>query len=281
MDGIIRKMDFSGRPGGVNSSLEVLDGGGSVPNDRLLESLLRNGFSPNSAAEALGVDVKTVERWISKDRTPFPKHRRALAALVQETENYLWPNVIGPERRTELAEAEVVKIFPHRSLIPAELWSRLLRDCCERIDILVLAGLFLAEEPAFAKTIKIKANQGLSARMLFGDPLADEATKRSGEERLAVSTVPARIKNALALVEPLTSIEGVEMRFHGTTLYNSIFRFDDEMIVNMHVFGQPGAYAPAMHLRRLPTGDLFETYMSSFEHVWSLSETADFSRIRA
>ncbi|MFI1920536.1 XRE family transcriptional regulator [Nocardia sp. NPDC020380] len=281
MDDIMREKDFQGRPGGVNSSLKILDGGEAVSNDRLLESLLRNGFSPASAAEKLGVDAKTVERWISKGRTPFPKHRRALAALVHETENYLFPDAIDPERRTELAEAEVVKIFPHRSLIPAELWSRLLRDCAERIDILVLAGLFLAEEPAFARTVKDKVQQGLSARMLFGDPLADEAVKRSGEERLAVGTVPARIKNALALVEPLTGIEGVEIRFHGTTLYNSIFRFDDEMIVNMHVFGQPGAYAPAMHLRRLPTGDLFETYMSSFEHVWAVSDTADFSRIRA
>lgn len=251
-----------------------------MPNDRLLESLLLNGFSPATAAESIGVDAKTVERWISKGRTPFPKHRRALAALVHEAETYLWPDAIDPERRTEIAEAEVIKIFPHRSLIPADLWSRLLRDSSERIDILVLAGLFLAEEPTFAKTIKTKVNQGLSVRMLFGDPLADEAVKRSSEEKLAVGTVPARIKNALALVEPLTSIEGVEIRFHGTTLYNSIFRFDDEMIVNMHVFGQPGAYAPAMHLRRLPTGDLFETYLSSFEHVWSISDTADFSRIR-
>ncbi|MFF0613242.1 XRE family transcriptional regulator [Nocardia tengchongensis] len=281
MDGITAQKDFQGRPDDVNSSLKILDGGEAVSNDRLLESLLRNGFSPATAAESLGVDVKTVERWISKGRTPFSKHRRALAALVQESENYLFPEAIDSERRTELAEAEVVKIFPHRSLIPAELWSRLLRDCTERVDILVLAGLFLAEEPTFARSVKTKVQQGLSARMLFGDPLADEAVKRSGEERLAVGTVPARIKNALSLVEPLTGIEGVELRFHGTTLYNSIFRFDDEMIVNMHVFGQPGAYAPAMHLRRIPTGDLFETYMSSFEHVWTVSDTADFSRIRA
>ncbi|WP_327144382.1 XRE family transcriptional regulator [Nocardia sp. NBC_01327] len=251
-----------------------------MTNDRLEDSLLSNGFTPESAASAIGVDAKTVERWINKGRTPYPKHRRALAALVHETENYLWPDAIDAERRTELAEAEVIKVYPHRSVIPADLWSRLLRDCSERIDVLVLAGLFLAEEPAFAKIIKTKVRQGLSVRMLFGDPVADEASKRSGEESLAVGTVPARIRNALALVEPLGDVDGVEIRFHGTTLYNSIFRFDDEMIVNMHVFGLPGAYAPALHLRRLATGDLFETYMTSFEHVWSNSDAADFSRIR-
>lgn len=252
----------------------------AVSNDRLQDALLRSGFDPSSAADSLGVDAKTVERWINTGRIPYPKHRRALAALVHESETYLWPEAIAPERRTEVAQAEVVKVYPHRSLIPADLWSRLLQECSERMDVLVLAGLFLAEEPAFAKTVKAKTRQGLSARMLFGDPLADEAAKRSGEERLATGTVPARIRNALALVETLSDIDGVDIRFHGTTLYNSIFRFDDEMIVNMHVFGQPGAYAPAMHLRRLPAGDLFETYMTSFEHVWSISEAADFSRIR-
>ncbi|NNH75853.1 XRE family transcriptional regulator [Nocardia uniformis] len=253
-----------------------------MPNERLRDALLRKGFTPASAAESIGVDTKTIERWINNSsRTPYPKHRRALAALVNEAENFLWPDAVTPERRADLAEAEVVKIYPHRSLIPPDLWSRLLRDCSERIDILVLAGLFLAEEPSFAKTVKTIVRQGLSARMLFGDPLADEANKRSEEERLANGTVPARIRNALALVETLSDIEGVEIRFHGTTLYNSIFRFDDEMIVNMHVFGEPGAYAPAMHLRRLPAGDLFETYTTSFEHVWSISAAADFSRIRA
>lgn len=90
-------------------------------------------------------------------------------------------------------------------------------------------------------------------------PGADEVAKRSSEERLAEGTVSAQIRNALALVEPLADIDGVELRCHHTTLHNSVFRFDDEMIVNMHVYGQPGAYAPAMHLLRLAGGDLFDT----------------------
>lgn len=67
---------------------------------------------------------------------------------------------------------------------------------------------------------------------------------------------------------------GIEFRFHGTTLYNSIFRFDDEMIVNNHVYGAPGAHAPAMHLRKLGAGTLFATYAASFTEVWSLSRPA-------
>jgi hypothetical protein len=67
---------------------------------------------------------------------------------------------------------------------------------------------------------------------------------------------------------------GIEFRFHKTTLYNSIFRFDGEMIVNMHVYGVPGAHAPALHLRKLGAGDLFDTYAKSFVDVWALSKPA-------
>ncbi|WP_280442671.1 helix-turn-helix transcriptional regulator [Nocardia brasiliensis] len=249
-----------------------------MANERLREALLRNGLDIDQVAAKTGVDQKTVERWITKGRIPYPRHRHTIASLVRETENYLWPEAVTPDRRAQVAESEVLKVYPHRNLIPSELWSRLLSDVNERVDILVLAGLFLAEDPSLAKTIKQKAKQGVSIRMLFGDPAAPEATKRSAEERLAVNTVPARIRNALALVEPLTLIEGVEIRFHQTTLYNSIFRFDEEMIVNMHVYGCPGAHAPAFHLRQLPNGDLFETYVTSFEHVWTDATPADFAR---
>ena len=61
---------------------------------------------------------------------------------------------------------------------------------------------------------------------------------------------------------------GVQIRTHATVLYNSIYRFDDEMIVNPHVYGKVAAHAPALHLRRLSAGDLFTTYADSFTAVW-------------
>lgn len=247
-----------------------------MPNERLRDALLRNGFTPEHVARAIKVDPKTVERWITKGRTPYQKHRHAIATLVRETENYLWPDAVAPERVAEIAGAEVVKVYPHRNSIPAELWDRLLGEATEHIDVLVLAGLFLVERPTFSKEITSKAKAGTQVRMVFGDPAAREATRRSEEEQLGKGTVAARIRNALALVRPLVNVNGVEIRLHKTTLYNSVFRFDDEMIINTHVYGFPGAHAPAMHLRRLPAGDLFETYSESFETVWADAKSATF-----
>jgi hypothetical protein len=66
----------------------------------------------------------------------------------------------------------------------------------------------------------------------------------------------------------------VEIRFHDTPLYNSIYRFDDEMIVNTHVYGVLAAYTPTLHLRRID-GAYFNTYVESYERVWASARSAE------
>jgi hypothetical protein len=52
-------------------------------------------------------------------------------------------------------------------------------------------------------------------------------------------------------------------------LYNSIYRSDDELLVNTHVFGVGASQAPVLHLRRVAGGSMVTTYIESFELVWS------------
>jgi transcriptional regulator with XRE-family HTH domain len=115
-------------------------------NDRLGDSLSAAGFSPHDLAARVGVDPKTVERWITQGRTPYPRHRREIAALVRESETYLWPSALSTERRTEAAESEIVHVYPHRAGIPGDVWARLFGGASERLDVLVYAALFLPEQ---------------------------------------------------------------------------------------------------------------------------------------
>ena len=71
------------------------------------------------------------------------------------------------------------------------------------------------------------------------------------------------------------------MHVHGTTLYNSLYRFDDSMLVNTHVWGLSAYSAPVLHLRRLGAGGLFDTYAQSFEAVWATSTPAYRAEIRS
>ena len=48
-------------------------------NERLRGSIASAGLRPAELAEAVGVDAKTVERWITKGRLPHRTHRMAVA----------------------------------------------------------------------------------------------------------------------------------------------------------------------------------------------------------
>ncbi len=137
------------------------------------------------------------------------------------------------------------------------------------MEILLYSGMFLTDDPTLIKRLHKKAEDGTKIRLLLGDPTSPGITRRSLEEGIGKGTMAAKVRNALAFYHSLGSIPGIEIRCHGTTLYNSIYRFDEEMLVNTHVYGFMAAHAPLLHLRRLSGGDLFETYSESFENVWN------------
>lgn len=243
-----------------------------MANERLRDALLRNGLDLEHVANATSVDPKTVERWITKGRTPYPRHRRTIAAMVRETETYLWPDAIAPERKVEIGGSELVKLYPHRYDVPADIWERLIDAAEEHIELLNYSGMFLTDNPVLIKRLRTKAEAGVKIRLLVGDPASRAVARRSDEEGIGKGTLAAKVRNALAFFKPLDGVPGVTVRCHGTTLYNSIYRFDDDMLVNTHVYGFMAAHAPLMHLRRLSGGDLFETYSESFDNVWNTAK---------
>ena len=62
-----------------------------MANERLRTALARHRWTVSGFADTLCVDHKTVERWISKDRTPHHKTAIAAATLLKEDPAYLWP----------------------------------------------------------------------------------------------------------------------------------------------------------------------------------------------
>ena len=238
-----------------------------MANERLRDAILRNGMTPTSIAQEIGVDPKTVERWITQDRTPYPKHRHAIAAVVRQSESYLWPGALTPEKATRVAESEIVHIYPRRSVVPNDLWGRLLDQSNNQIGILAYAGLFLPEQnPKFVPTLADKATAGAIVEIALGDPECPEVAQRGEDEGIG-DAMGGKIRNTLAFYRELKGHDNAGVYFHRTILYNSIYRFDDEMLVNTHLYGIPAAYAPVLHLRRLTGGDLFDIYASSFHRV--------------
>ncbi|MFI0894843.1 XRE family transcriptional regulator [Streptomyces sp. NPDC020983] len=237
-------------------------------NDALRRALISAGLDFADVAARLGVDPKTVEQWCA-GRTPYARNRAALAELVGRAERELWPGV-GHMRPRIQPGGEIVSIYPHRWAVPRETWLRHFSSAEHEIGILAYSALFLIEDPGILRTLADKARAGVKVRLLLGDPDSPEVAERGESEGIG-DAMSARIRNALALLPPLTGLPTVEIRVHRTALYNSIYRSDDDLLVNPHIYGQPAETAPVLHARLMKAGMLAATYLESFEGVWNVA----------
>src|SRR5215471_20597326 len=137
-----------------------------MPNERLRALLLERGETPDKLAEAVQVDPKTVERWVTKGRIPYRAHRYAVAAFFGVDESYIWPDALGRDQVTAVSESEIVAVYPHRSEVPRDVWEHLFAQAEREIGVLVYSGLFLSEDARAQRIIKAKAGSGVRVRIL-------------------------------------------------------------------------------------------------------------------
>jgi len=253
-----------------------------MPNERLRTTIAESDYDERSLAEELGLDHKSVQRWITRDITPRRTTAYRAAKILGVSPAWLWPELEA--ERESVSQAEIVTLYPHRSDVPRHLWLNLLESATQRIWLHANASLFLPEDnPESIGIIRQKAENGTQVRILMADPDSPQCITRGIEERL-FDAIPARVRMALSYYAPLAGVSGVEFLLHKETLYNSIFVYDDEMLVNQHVYGMYGYMAPILHLRRMEGGDFFDMYTRSFERVQEVSlpiERSNFWRQRA
>ncbi len=138
-------------------------------------------------------------------------------------------------------------LSPPVSLLPVLCWPRV--------------GRLLADASA----------RGVRVRLCFGSPTSDAVAVRDREEGLG-GTLAAKIRSALTYYREAAAAGDIEMRLHSCTLYASLFRYDDEIMVNPHAWGEPASANPVLHLRRLDGGQVAALYMESFERVWDTAK---------
>lgn len=147
-------------------------------------------------------------------------------------------------------------------------WWALFVQAQEHIDLLANAMLFIPEQHAgLIPLLKEKGATSCKVRIAFADPICEMVRIRDEEEGLG-GTLPGRIKNCLYHFQSLLGHPGIEIHYHSTPLYNSLFRFDNEMFVTPHLYSLHGSKAPLLHLRRLEEDGLFDNFVSHFEAVW-------------
>jgi hypothetical protein len=204
----------------------------------------------------------------SSGRLPYRRHRYAVAARLGVDESYLWPDAMSRDQVANASESEIVNIYPARWAVPSELWRSFFDNAEREIGILVYSGLFIPEDQGILRAIRRKAENDVKVRVLLGDPASENVHQRGIDEGIDMD-MSARCRMAQVLYAPLRDIDGVEFRLHDTILYNSIYRVDDQVLVNTHIFGTPASNAPVLHLRHVAGGDMVGTYVESFDRVWA------------
>ncbi|MYV52661.1 XRE family transcriptional regulator [Streptomyces sp. SID3212] len=239
-------------------------------NERLHSVLAQRGVPPESLAEVCEVDPKTVGRWLG-GRVPHPRHRFRVAQHLRVEETFLWPTpqpaVGNPGAKLD---TELVGTYPNRASVPRDTWLSLLQGARQEIALLVFSGTFFAQSnPRVAKMLAERAAAGVRVRLCFGDSAGQAVATRGREEGIGGDTLAAKIRASLTYYRPLLSETACEVRLHDTTLYTSLFRYDDTLLANPHVWGQPASANPVLHLKRVDAAGWFDNYAQSFEAVWA------------
>lgn len=239
-----------------------------MSNPRLQTALLAAGFTIEGLAAEVRVDPKTAERWITNGRRPHRRTRQRVARLLSVDEVHLWPALEGDVHTKPTSESEVVHVFPTRAAVPHTLWTELIGSVQEEMDVLAFSGVFLVEQYNILPVIRSKAEQGVRFRIAVGDETSSALMQREREEDTPEG-LAGRTQLMRRYLREVASLPGVEIRAHGTPLYNSIYRFDDQMLVNGHVYGSLAGQNPVMQLRKLSGGIMWNNYLGSFDRVWA------------
>nr|WP_246422536.1 XRE family transcriptional regulator [Nocardiopsis mwathae] len=230
------------------------------------KALAASQLTETDVAAHLGVDPKTVRRWLSGQR-PYPRHRWALSELLKASEGELWPDGNPAPQPQGRSIGKGCHVYPHRWEVPEEVWRDLFESADREIGILVYCGLFLADNTGILRIFERKAKSGVNVRILLGDPDSPQVEQRGEEEGIG-DALRGKVQNALVLYRPLVEVDGLEVRLHGSVLYNSIYLTEKHLLANHHIHGVSASRSPVLRISRTLLPDMAETYIQSFERIW-------------
>lgn len=232
-------------------------------NQILRHALLSARLDEIDVAAYLDVDPKTVRRWL-EGRLPYARYRWALADLLKLDEADLWPQL----RFRSSNPDEIMAIYPHRSLVPREIWRGLFKSAEYEISFITDIEFFLTEDLVTARILMEKAKKGVQVRIALDgkDSIVGDQTAFKDKKGKVVAIGSSRTATPF---HSLCSTNGIEIRQCSTKSYSLIYRADEELLVNQRVYGFSSVQGTVLHLKGCSAGGIAAAYVSSFERIWS------------
>jgi transcriptional regulator with XRE-family HTH domain len=229
-------------------------------NETFCHALLQAGLNEEDIAARLGVDTKTVRRWIEGRALPYRRHRWALAALLSTAETDLWPQLRSAQPRPE----ELVAIYPHLGTVPREVLLRLFGSAQHEISLLDHRERPLAADRDVARALAEKVTADLTVRICLA-----ESGDADASARLDPSPPTTDVHNALERYASLRRSGNLEIRVHRKAPYSFIYHTDNQLLVAQRAYAIPAEHAPVLHLQHTADGKMFAAHLESFERIWA------------
>src|ERR1700678_3828164 len=152
---------------------------GAVPNTALRQAMADARMTEQALARKIGVDEKTVGRWVASDgRIPHPRHRWAACDALGADAAVVWPDAIRAAVKTG-PDREVAAVYPYRAACPASLWRNLITNAKTQITVAGYTSYCLwIEQPTPGTALRRKAQAGCRVRFLLGDPDSEVPRER-------------------------------------------------------------------------------------------------------
>jgi transcriptional regulator with XRE-family HTH domain len=249
----------------------------TTSNYRLRSAITKAGLLPDDLANAVGVDEKTVKRWLEEGRTPHARHRASVAKALHADELEIWADTKALTHASNPLR-EIQGAYPHAS---DPDWRELLDAASERIELLDITLSRILNEPGVIDQLAAKPAQGASVNILIADPhsawaaLSDQELSRNSapDDPKQDSPIVDELDHTIEQLQPLLGKRGIRIRAFETQRFNTILRFDEQMLTTLHLYAEPTDQAPTLHLRREQDDGLFDRFAAHFEQVWQRAST--------
>lgn len=187
------------------------------PNDRLREAMSEAGLTTEQLANKLQVDRKTVERWITTGRVPYPTHRFAVEDALKVEASELWPGLRpkAPRSRTQPQPNERLRRAIFNARLTFEQVSERLEVDTKTVERWVTKGT--PPYPVHRQALSVTV--GVSEEELWPEP-TERRAKRGHRPRAATprdgTTIQtsARLRSCMSWVDANSPLKERDIHPH-------------------------------------------------------------------
>jgi transcriptional regulator with XRE-family HTH domain len=211
-------------------------------NDNLRQALQQAGLTGEDLAQIVEVDARTVRRWLT-GTTPFARQRGKVARALDTTEHDLWPEIaIAPPPRATKQPTDLVAGYTTASDLDAPDWKALMRDATDQIELLGDTLHQILTTTGVPELLAAKAAHGCAVRILISRPGPHLA--------------------------PLADQSEIAIRVLEGPAHHTIYRFDEQLLLLLHLADEDPERALSFHLRRASAGGLFDRLTEHYRYLW-------------